>query len=58
MNGPLLWGLADHFVDELIDVYRSREEAERALTRVLTDEPEWLGWFEVVPVTLYEFCLN
>jgi hypothetical protein len=45
------WGLADYFVDELIEVYPSREQAERALDNVLGDEPEWEGMLDVVPVT-------
>jgi hypothetical protein len=48
----MLWGLADHFVDEVIELYRSREQAERALDNVLNDEPEWEGMMEVVPVPL------
>ena len=31
----MLWALSDRFVDEVIEVYRSREQAERALRRVL-----------------------
>ena len=49
----MLWGLADHFVDEVIELYRSREQAERALDNVLNDEPEWEGMIEVVPVPLW-----
>jgi hypothetical protein len=48
----MLWGLADKFVDDLIEVYRSREQAEWALRRVLADEPEWEGMMQVVPVPL------
>jgi hypothetical protein len=48
----MLWGLADHFVEEVVELYRSREHAERALRRVLDDEPDWAGMMEVVPVTL------
>jgi hypothetical protein len=48
----MLWGLTDRFVDEVIQVYRSREHAERALRNVLTDEPEWEGMMAVVPVPL------
>ena len=48
----MLWGLADHFVDEVIETYRSREQAERALDNVLNDEPEWEGMIEVVAVQL------
>ena len=46
----MLWGLADHFVEEVIELYRSREQAERALRKVLADEPDWAGMMEVVPV--------
>ena len=48
----MLWALADRFVDEVIQVYRSREQAERALRAVLADEPDWTGMIEVVPVPL------
>jgi hypothetical protein len=48
----MLWGLADHFVDEVIELYRSREQAERALRAVLSDEPDWAGKMEIVPVRL------
>ena len=48
----MLWALADRFVDEVIQVYRSREQAERALRAVLADEPDWAGMIEVVPVGL------
>jgi hypothetical protein len=47
----MLWGLADHFVDEVIETYRSREQAERALADILNDEPEWEGMMEVVQVS-------
>jgi hypothetical protein len=46
----MLWGLADRFVDEVIEFYGSREQAERALDDVLRDEPEWKGMIEVVAV--------
>ena len=46
----MLWGLTDRFVDEVIELYCSREQAERALRAVLTDEPEWEGMIEIVPV--------
>jgi hypothetical protein len=48
----VLWGLTDRFVDEVIEVYRTREHAERALRAVLTDEPDWTGMMEIVPVPL------
>jgi hypothetical protein len=47
----MLWGLADYFVDEVIETYRSREQAERALAEILIDEPEWEGMMEVIQVS-------
>jgi hypothetical protein len=48
----MLWGLADRFVDEVIEFYGSREQAERALRAVLEDEPDWAGMMQVVPVSV------
>ena len=48
----MLWGLTDNFVDEVLEFYASREQAERALQAVLTDEPEWEGMIEIVPFPL------
>ena len=36
----------------MIELYRSREQAERALRAVLADEPDWTGMMEIVPVSL------
>src|SRR5438477_364206 len=44
----MLWGLADHFVEEVIELYRSRELAERALSNVLADEPEEVDLMRVL----------
>jgi len=46
----MLWGLVDRFVDEMIEYYGSREQAERALRAVLEDEPKWAGMIQVVAV--------
>jgi hypothetical protein len=54
----LMWGLTDFFVNEVIETYRSREEAELALEAVLDDEPQWEGMLAVLPVSLYEYCPN
>jgi hypothetical protein len=54
----MLWGLVDYFVDDVIEVYRSREQAERALGRVLADEPEWEGMIEVIQVSLPAYCVG
>ena len=48
----MLWGLVDRLVDEVIELYCSREQAERALRAVLDDEPEWEGTMQIVPLPL------
>jgi hypothetical protein len=54
----MMWGLADFFVDEVVEFYPSREAAQRALENVLADEPSWEGMLAVLPVKLFEFCPN
>jgi hypothetical protein len=54
----IFWGLADFSVVEVVEVYPSREDAERTHCTVLGDEPQWEGMLAVLSVTLYEFCPN
>jgi hypothetical protein len=51
------WGLTDHFVDHVIAVYDTREQAVRALKAMLADEPAWEGMIEVVAVPERRRCL-
>jgi hypothetical protein len=51
-------GHADHRVEEVIDFYPSREEAEETLKQVLQDEPGWAGVLEVVSVELGSASAN
>ena len=51
------WGVADYQVKEIIEVFAVREDAERMLHDCLSDEPDWVGTLEVVPVEL-EFSQN
>jgi hypothetical protein len=53
----MLWGLADYFVEQVIAVYPTRDQAVRALKLMLRDEPEWEGMIEVVPVQERRRCL-
>jgi hypothetical protein len=53
----MLWGLTDHFVDQVIAVYQTREEAARALKAMIADEPEWEGMIEIVAVQERRRCL-
>ena len=53
----MLWGLSDRFVDEVIAVYRTRDEAVGAMKAMLADEPKWEGMIEIVPVAERRRCL-
>jgi len=53
----MLWGLADYYVDQVIAVYPTREQAMRALKVMLTNEPDWEGMLDVVPVPDRRRCL-
>jgi hypothetical protein len=45
------WGLADYQVNEIIEVFADREDAESMLCDCLSDEPEWAEiLIKVVPV--------
>ncbi len=44
------YGLADLSVQEVIEFYGSREEAEASLREVLVDEPEWVSILKIVAV--------
>ena len=38
----LLFGLLERRLQEIVEWYGSRDEADEALRRVLEDEPEWV----------------
>jgi len=49
----IFYGLADHSVEEVIDFYASREEAEEMLKQILEDGPRWAGMLEVMAVEFW-----
>jgi hypothetical protein len=48
----LFWGLASRELDEAIELYATRAEAEQALIEVLTDEPAWRHLLFITPIEL------
>ena len=48
----LFWGLASRELNEAIELYRTRVEAEQTLADVLADEPGWKGRLCVTPIEL------
>ncbi len=47
-----LYGLLDHDLDKVIEIYSSRDVADRELAEILHDEPHWAWRFEIVIVDL------
>jgi hypothetical protein len=52
------FGLVDHDLSEAIELYPSRDEAERALVDVLSDEPQWEGRFSIEMIDLGSWSPN
>ena len=46
------YGIADARLDEVVELYTTRERAEAELAEVLADEPDWRDVLSVVPVIL------
>ena len=53
----MLWGVSDRYVGEVIAVFPTRDQAFRALRRMVADEPAWEGMMEVVSVAERRRCL-
>ena len=48
----VIWGLIETELQEAIELFVSRFDAEAALAAVLDDEPEWEGLLTVEPIKL------
>lgn len=55
---PFVWALRSSFVDDVLEVFPSREQAEETLRRVVEDEPVWNGRLSVVQLVYTDFCPN
>jgi hypothetical protein len=44
----ILYGLADARLQEAVELFSNREQAEEALAQVLVDEPDWSEWLSIV----------
>ena len=55
-----VWGLVELELQEAVELYGSRSEADEALRQVLGDEPGWTSLLAVQPIELEEsrFALN
>jgi hypothetical protein len=50
--------LTDTDLGEVVEFFASREEAEKALRDVLTDEPDWKGIVGVAEIDFGSVSLN
>lgn len=57
-TGVAFWGLLEAELQEAIELFQSREEAEAALVAVLHDEPAWVGLVSVEPIELVGLSWN
>ena len=48
----IFYGLADARLEEAVDLYATRAQAEETLAQVLADEPEWVGLLSIVAIDL------
>jgi hypothetical protein len=50
--------VVDAWLDEAVELFVHREDAEQMLAEVLADEPHWRGLLWVEPIDLGEFNPN
>lgn len=46
----IVWGLVETKLQEAVELFVSRDDAETALEAVLRDEPEWEGLVVLEPI--------
>jgi hypothetical protein len=54
----VVWGVVSSEIEQVIEFFGSRHEAERMLRDVLRDEPEWLDQFRIERIELGAESLN
>ena len=53
-----VYGLVEYRLGEAIDLFTTREAAERAPADLLADEPQWKGLFGIEPIDLGDWNPN
>jgi hypothetical protein len=48
----ILYGLADARLQEAVELFPTREQAEDALAQVLADEPDWTDSLSIIRLDL------
>ncbi len=48
----VVWGVVSSEIEQMIEFFRTRREAERMLAEVVRDEPDWLEQFRIERIEL------
>ena len=54
----VVWGVVSSEIEQVIEFFRTRREAERMLAEVLVDEPQWVQAFRIERIELGFESLN
>ena len=54
----VVWGVVSSEIEQMIEFFRTRREAERMLAEVVRDEPDWLKQFRIERIELSRESLN
>jgi hypothetical protein len=54
----VVWGVVSSEIEQVIEFFRTRREAERMLAEIVRDEPEWLEQFRIERIELGGDSLN
>jgi hypothetical protein len=54
----VVWGVVSSEIEQVIEFFGSRPEAERMVAEVIRDEPDWLEQFRIERVELGRESLN
>jgi hypothetical protein len=54
----VVWGVVSSEIEQVIEFFRTRREAERMLAEVVRDEPNWQELFYIERIELARESLN
>ena len=57
-SGMVVWGVVSSEIEQVIEFFRTRREAERMLAEVVRDEPNWQEQFRIERIELSRESLN
>lgn len=54
----VVWGVVSSEIEQVIEFFGSRHEAERMLAKIVCDEPQWMDEFRIERIELGAESLN